>query len=373
MRYKGYLALGIVSPLFLSGTLFAQASRPPSLKDQLEAQYTPETILVVQKDGILGLAPIIIKTCAAKYTNGNLKAPDASCSAPIKDSSRMLALGEKVNPTGLRVNLAMETISFDIAECDACNKGAATSSYKARIEFQFSKGYLEKGNVSEIEDTIGQILPIQQAEEQQSQSTQEPAEVVTNSDVVKMVKAKLGDTIIISTIKSSACNFDTSVNGMVKLKEASVSDGVIQAMRDAQAAANAPANDQGGDQGNAAATAAPADQPAGPAAVPGQLNFSVRHKHSTFFNFQTSAVEYYCYGTLSVTPDGTVAYDCDRTDDPSGRCDHVSFAPGSLTKAKMGFAGVLHIESKKQGKFDFDGKKDDLKQVLDKIPLQAQK
>jgi hypothetical protein len=33
----------------------------------------------------------------------------------------------------------------------------------------------------------------------------------------------------------------------------------------------------------------------------------------------------------------------------------------------------LHIESKKQGKFDFDGKREDLKQALDKIALQVQK
>lgn len=373
MRYGSYLAIGIFGPLFVSGQLFAQATRPPSLKEQLEAQYAPDTVLVVQKDGILGLAPIIIKTCAAKYQNGNLRPADVTCSAPIKDSSRMLAVGERVNPRGVQVNLALETISFDIVECDSCNNGVSPPSYKARIDFQFARGYLEKGNVSEIEDTIGQLLSIPQPVEQQSQAAQEPAEVITNSDVIKMVKAKLGDAIVISTIKSSACNFDTSVNGMVKLKESAVSDPVILAMRDAQAAANAPANDPGNDSGQAPAPDAQPDQPAAPASVPGQLSFSVRHKHSAFFNFQTSAVEYYCYGTLSVMPDGTVAYDCDRTDDPSGRCDHVSLAPGSLKAAKMGFAGVLHIESKKQGKYDFDGKRDDLKQALDKIALQVQK
>jgi hypothetical protein len=373
MRYQSYLAIGILSPVFVSGCLCAQASKSPTLKEQLEAQYAPETVLVVQKDGILGVAPMIIKTCAAKYQSGNLKSPDASCYGPIKDSSRMLAVGEKVNPKGVRVNLATETIAVDIAECDSCNKAVPASSYKAEIEFQFAKGYLERGNVSEIEDTIAQILSIPQADDQQSQPAQESGEVITNEDVVKMVKAKLGDAIIISTIKSSNCNFDTSVSGMVKLKEAAVSDAVILAMRDAQAAANAPANDQTNDQNNAAASDQQGDQQAGPASVPGQLNFAVSHRHSTFFNLQASGVEYYCYGNLSVLPDGTVAYDCDRTDDPSGRCDHVSFAPGSLKQAKMGFAGTLHLESKNQGKFDFYGKRDDLKAALEKIGPQVQK
>jgi hypothetical protein len=367
MRYGSYLAIGILGALFVSGQLFSQASRPPSLKEQLEAQYAPDTVLVVQKDGILGLAPMIIKTCSARYQNSNLKPADVSCSAPIKDSSRMLAVGERVYPRGVQVNLALETISFDIVECSSCNNGVSPPSYKAQIDFQFPRGYLEKGNVSEVEDTISQLLAFPQAEEQQSQAAQEPAEVITNNDVIKMVKAKLGDAIIISAIKSSASNFDTSVNGMVNLKESAVSDPVILAMRDAQSAANAPANDQGDP---AAQDTQPAP-PAGAPSVPGQLTFAVRHKHSAFFNFQTSAVEYYCYGTLSIMPDGTVAYDCDRTDDPSGRCDHVSLAPGSLKAAKMGFAGVLHIESKKQGKYDFDGKRDDLKQALDKIALQV--
>ena len=61
-------------------------------------------------------------------------------------------------------------------------------------------------------------------------SGEAPANVLTNSDVVKMAKAKLGDGIIISMIKTSACNFDTSVDALAKLKEAGVSGPVIQAM-----------------------------------------------------------------------------------------------------------------------------------------------
>lgn len=62
---------------------------------------------------------------------------------------------------------------------------------------------------------------------------------LTNNDIVKMVRVKLGDGIIISKIKASPCNFDTSVDALVKLKEAGVSDTVIQTMQDAQAAAKA--------------------------------------------------------------------------------------------------------------------------------------
>ena len=360
-----------VSPL----PLFAQTAKPPSLKEQLEAQFTAETVLAIQKDGILGVALASSKTCAAKYQDGKLSPPDASCTAPLKDSSRPLPVGQKVNPAKIDVDLARERISFRIVECGSCNKGSESSPYKSQIDFQFGKGYLEKAGVSQIEDTISEVLAFDQPTQPPDDSQaapgppgDAPAEVLTNSDVVKMAKAKLGDGIIISTIKASASNFDTSVNAMVKLKEAGVSDPVIQAMRDAQAAARAQANDQASDRSPEPQQGeAPAAAP-----VPGQMSFSFRHRHRVMGeNFQI--LEYYCSGTLSVSPDGTVAYDCAQTEDPSGTCEHVSFAPGALKEAKVGAGGNLHLASKKQRNFDFYGNADDIKQALAAIAPLIQK
>ncbi len=347
--------------------LFAQAPKPPSLKEQLEAQYPSGTVLAIQKQGILGVALSSSKTCAAKFQDGSLKPPGASCTTPLKDSSRLLTVGEKVSPSEIQVNLALGQISFWIVECDSCNKGTPSSSYKAQIEFQFATAYLEKGNVSEIEDTIGKVLSIDDSANQPAQSAQPASDVLTNADVIKMVKAKLGDDIIISTVNTSDCNFDTSVNGMVKLKEAGVSDPVIKAMRDVQAAANAPANDQG----PASQPDAQPAQPQGPPPVPGQLSFSVKHRHY-IFNLGGPDTEYYCPGTLSILPDGTVGFDCAPADDPSGHGEHLSFAPGSFKQAKMS-VGRLHLASKGQGNFDFAGNRDDLNQALAKIAPQVQK
>lgn len=63
---------------------------------------------------------------------------------------------------------------------------------------------------------------------------QDKEEIVTNSVVVDMVKAKLGETIIINKIKSSKTNFDLSTNTLIKLKEAGVSDNIVNAMMEAQ-------------------------------------------------------------------------------------------------------------------------------------------
>ena len=58
-------------------------------------------------------------------------------------------------------------------------------------------------------------------------------ELLGNGDVIKLVQAKLQDAIIIGKIKSSACRFDLSTDALIKLKEANVSDAVIQAMVEA--------------------------------------------------------------------------------------------------------------------------------------------
>ena len=45
-----------------------------------------------------------------------------------------------------------------------------------------------------------------------------------------MVRAKISDDIVIAKIKQSKTKFDTSVQGLVTLKQAGVSDGVISVM-----------------------------------------------------------------------------------------------------------------------------------------------
>jgi hypothetical protein len=64
------------------------------------------------------------------------------------------------------------------------------------------------------------------------------AETLTNETIVKLAGLKLGDGLIISKIKTSNCSFQTGIEDMMKLKEAGVSDAVIQAMVEASAAKN---------------------------------------------------------------------------------------------------------------------------------------
>jgi len=51
---------------------------------------------------------------------------------------------------------------------------------------------------------------------------------MTNDDVIKMVKGGLGDATVLQAIEGAEPAFDTSPDGLVKLKQGGVSDAVIQ-------------------------------------------------------------------------------------------------------------------------------------------------
>lgn len=55
-------------------------------------------------------------------------------------------------------------------------------------------------------------------------------EALTNDDIVKLVKGGLPEGVIIQKIRSSPRQFDTSADGLIKLKSAGVPDKVIEAM-----------------------------------------------------------------------------------------------------------------------------------------------
>jgi hypothetical protein len=55
-------------------------------------------------------------------------------------------------------------------------------------------------------------------------------EILTNDSVIGMVKAGLPETVIVAKIRASERKFDTTADGLIKLKAAKVPDTVIEAM-----------------------------------------------------------------------------------------------------------------------------------------------
>ncbi len=63
-----------------------------------------------------------------------------------------------------------------------------------------------------------------------SAGTAPAAAMFQNEDVIKMAKAGLDDTIIIAKIGGSKCQFDTSPDALIRLKQGGVSAAVLKAM-----------------------------------------------------------------------------------------------------------------------------------------------
>lgn len=65
---------------------------------------------------------------------------------------------------------------------------------------------------------------------------------MTNEDVIKMVKGGLSDATVLQAIEGAEAGFDTSPDGLVKLKQGGVSEPVIQRILAKKSSAPAPAS-----------------------------------------------------------------------------------------------------------------------------------
>src|SRR5881227_2547978 len=110
MRHPSKLSktLYVFAEGILSCSMLAAQTGGPSMAEQLKAQYelvkmgadaqgmtvvNPGTVLVVKKGGLLGVPPASGVVCAAKFENGDLKAPNGFCAAIVKQQSRFLQVG----------------------------------------------------------------------------------------------------------------------------------------------------------------------------------------------------------------------------------------------------------------------------------------
>ena len=226
MRCKIATTVAVVCFVLTASIPWSVAAGPQtaSLQEQLQAQYKSVkmgsdsngptvleegTVLAIQKGGILGVPYSNPKGCPAKYENANLKPPSGWCtqsrggggkiggflknkipgSSNVSDSktstsdTRYFKKGEKVYPSNIAIDLKNEKIAFGVVACDTCNKTDPPTYYKAEVDFQFPSGFLEKGDVSKIEDTIAEVFQLdsggdaQQSQEQQQggQDQQAPA------------------------------------------------------------------------------------------------------------------------------------------------------------------------------------------------------
>jgi hypothetical protein len=188
MRLKAFLM--VTGSMIVTGSCSlasAQLAPTASLGDELTAQYKLSklgadstgtvvtdagTVLIMQKGGVMSFAQDTYGIMPTKYENGSVHSPNALAMMMVakKVSTKFLTNGEKVYATKIDVNVKSEKITFSLVECDTCNNVQTPSGYKAQLAFQFAKGYLETASPAQVEDTIGQVLAIDNSTDSSQQA-----------------------------------------------------------------------------------------------------------------------------------------------------------------------------------------------------------
>src|ERR1700733_5249124 len=168
-------------------------SQAVSLQEQLAAQYKlvkmgsdtsgyavvdKGTLLAVQKGGILAVPYGDQNVLSNRYENGSIKGPNSLSLMGRKSimgkfgkeqTTHLFAVGDKVYPMKIDVNVAKDTVTLEIVACDTCNKTDPPTYNKANVVFQFPKGSLASAAAGGEEDTIGQVLSISSDDAQQGE------------------------------------------------------------------------------------------------------------------------------------------------------------------------------------------------------------
>lgn len=165
----------------------AQSGAPASLGEQLVAQYQipklnvdadgckllqPGSVLTAQRSGVLAIPWDVQPFCPGKYQDGKISAPGILCRAMTNTNYRELQKGERLYPTSIQLDLKKAKVTLAVVSCNPDSAGNADQPpYKAAIDFQFAKGFLETASVNQVEDTINQLFTFSEDDTQQAQNT----------------------------------------------------------------------------------------------------------------------------------------------------------------------------------------------------------
>ncbi|HEY6331192.1 MAG TPA: hypothetical protein VI756_17830 [Blastocatellia bacterium] len=141
-----------------------------NVESLLESQYvpskaagdnqvaTPGSVLVIQKDGILGdgQSGLRIGSTPNNYKDGHFKHGTLSALGVSHTSggARPFAVGDRVYL--LKIDVKDSEVVFNVLSCAAID-GVI---YKSTVSFQFGKGYLDNADTAKIQQTIGEVFSV---------------------------------------------------------------------------------------------------------------------------------------------------------------------------------------------------------------------
>ena len=194
--FPGLLFPGLLFSMITIAPSLANAQGAVSLQEQLAAQYKlvkmgsdtsgyavveKGTLLAIQKGGILAVPYGDQNILSNKYENGTVHSPNGLSLMGRKSimgkfgkeqTTHLFAVGDKVYPMKIDVNVAKDTVTLGVVACDTCNKTDPPTYNKANVVFQFPKGSLANASAGGVEDMIGQVLSVSSDDQQQQSADQ---------------------------------------------------------------------------------------------------------------------------------------------------------------------------------------------------------
>ena len=200
---------------------------------------TPGSVLVLQKDGFVMYTVDSPLPPLCTYKNGKMSksfSRDLEISMRLGGNATTASLPQRKFGAGDKFWISGGTISKDGMVLRLYSDPYDDVRYYGELKFPFDKSVIPTSDDALAK--IAEVLTIQ-PEDNAAGNTPAPADtappppapgILQNADIVKMAKAGLDDSIIIAKIKSSKCQFDTSPDALIDLKQNGISTAVMRAM-----------------------------------------------------------------------------------------------------------------------------------------------
>jgi len=152
-----------------------QGAPPVSLEQDLKAQYPFGTLLIVRKEGLVGVNSDCSQPNIFTFKNGQLHAPgilqklDAGSSGPCE--TRPFPVGSKVLfASYMTVIPRTNLILVSGVQCDGCDSpmqdqrmsaaAGGSPTFRVGVAFQFPKGFLVTATLAAVQEAIGQVFAV---------------------------------------------------------------------------------------------------------------------------------------------------------------------------------------------------------------------
>jgi hypothetical protein len=247
MRKIAHCSFAACIVVAVAGVYGQSSDAKTSLQQALNGQFTltklskdrndivsAGSVLVLQKDGLMMYSTASPMPPSNTYKNGKISQGmggfGRDLAIGISGGSAATEYPQRKFVTGETFWVAGISVGKDGIVLDVYSDPFNDIRYYAQLKIPF-----DKRTVPSADDALAKIAEVVTIQAPDNSPPPPPTDSVPpgtlqNGDILKMVKAGLDDSIIVAKIKTSKCQFDTTPDTLITLKQSGVSATVMRAM-----------------------------------------------------------------------------------------------------------------------------------------------